>query len=146
MANKNIYEIFNDFKEAKNRVDRIAVLRKNDCYALRQILLGTFHPEIKFSVKDIPKFKRETIPAGMSYSHMTDALSRVYLFTEGNPRVPPGLTDKRKLELLLQLLESLEEPEADVFVRMLFKDQKIPYLTSSIVAEAFPGLLPEGTK
>lgn len=146
MSNKNVYEIFNDFKTAKNRADRIAVLRKNDCYALRQVLLGTFHPGIKFSVKEVPKFKREAIPAGMSYSHMTDALSRVYLFTEGNPRVPPNLKDQRKLELLLQLLESLEEPEADVFVNMLFKDQKIPYLTSSIVAETFPGMLPEETK
>lgn len=147
MANKNIYEVFNEFKKVKNRTDRLEVLRRNDSYALRQILLGTFHPQIKFSYGEIPKFRREKIPAGMSYDHMTGALSRVYLFTEGNPKVPPGLTDKRKTEILIQILESLEEPEADVFVNMLLKDQKVPYLTSSLVAEAFPGLLPiEETK
>ena len=143
MANMNIYEIFEQFKKAKNRTDRINVLRKNDCYALRQVLLGTFHPQIKFTVKEVPDFKKVTMPAGMSYEHMTGALNRVYLFTEGNPRVPAGLTEERKMQILTQILESLEEPEANVFVRMLLKDQKIPYLTTAIVNEAFEGLLPQ---
>lgn len=143
MALRNVYEIFEDFKKAKNKNERIAVLRHYDNYALRQVLLGTFHPEIQFTVTHAPKFKREKMPPGMSYSHMTNALDRVYLFTKGNPRVPEGLTDQRKMELLLQILESLEEPEADVFLGMLQKDLKVPYLTTALVNETFPGLLPQ---
>jgi hypothetical protein len=83
------------------------------------------------------------MPAGMSYGHMTEALSRVYLFVKGNPRVSPDLTDKRKTEILIQILESLEEKEADVFAGMLKKDLNVPYLTPLLVNEAFPGLLPQ---
>mgnify|MGYP003345918516 CR=1 FL=1 len=108
---------------------------------MRNVLLGTFHPSVTFNVKDIPDFHRETIPAGMAYNNMTGALDRAYLFTEGNPRVPAGLTEKRKMEILIQILESLEEKEADVYSGMLMKDLKVPYLTEALVSEAFPGLL-----
>jgi hypothetical protein len=47
------------------------------------------------------------------------------------------------MELLLQLLESLEPPEAEVYIAMLLKDLKVPYLTPKLVNEAFKGLLPE---
>ena len=143
MANKNIYEIFDEFKKAKTKVDRIDVLRKNDCYALRNILMGALNPNIKFSVDNIPEFRRVDIPPGMSYEHMSGALQRAYLFQKDNPRTPAGLTDKRRDEILIQILESLEEKEADIFICLLKKDLKIPYLTSALINEAFPGLLPQ---
>ena len=71
MANKNIYEVLDEFKTTKNKADRLDVLRKNDSYALKQVLLGVFHPQIKFTVKEEPKFRREPMPVGMSYDHMT---------------------------------------------------------------------------
>lgn len=141
MANKNIYEVFEEFKKASNKTERIEVLRKNDSYALRNVLMGAFNKNIKFTVKEIPKFNRDPIPPGMSYSHMTNALDRVYLFTEGNTRVPAGLAENRKMEILIQILESLEEKEADVFSAMLMKNLKVPYLTETLVNEAFQGLL-----
>lgn len=141
MAIKNVYEVLDEFKKVKTKAERLEVLRKNDSYALRQILLGVFDPHIKFTVDNIPAFNRVPMPAGMSYDHMTGALSRIYLFTQGNPRVPAGLTDKRKEEILIQILEALEEREADVFVCLLKKDLKVPYLTETLVNEAFPGLL-----
>lgn len=140
MSNKNIYEVLNDFKKASGKNERLEILRKNDTYALRQVLLGTFEKGIEFDV-EIPKFNREKIPAGMSYSHMTSVLDRVYLFVKDNPRRPAGLSTQRQTELLIQILESIEEPEADVFIGMLKKDLKIPYLTPALVNEAFPGLL-----
>lgn len=141
MANKNVYEIFDDFKKVKTKAERLDVLRKNDNHALRNVLLGTFSPKIKFTITKAPEFKREKMPPGMSYDHMSGALDRMYLFVEGNPRVPPGLTEKRKNEILIQILESLEEKEADVFLSVLKKDLGVPYLTEALVNEAFPELL-----
>ena len=142
-SKKNIYEVFNEFKMAPSRDTRISVLQSNDSWALRNVLMGAMHPDIKFVIKKAPNYKKEDVPAGMSYNHITDALSKVYLFMENNPRTPPALTDKRKNELLIQLLESLEPKEAEVYVAMMLKDLKIPYLTSKLVNEAFKGLLPE---
>lgn len=143
MSNKNVYEVLNEFKSAKTKQERIDTLKRNDTYALRNILFGAFIPELKFTVKKVPEYRKIDVPPGMSYSHMTEALSRVYLFVEGSPRRPAGLTTQRETELLIQLLESLEPPEAEVFANMLKKDLKIPYLTPNLINEAFPGLLPE---
>lgn len=141
MSNKNVYEVFDDFKNAKTKQERLDVLRKNDTYALRNIILGAFVPGIKYTIDKVPSYNKIDVPPGMSYSHMTEALSRVYLFVKGNPRRPVGLSEKRETELLIQLLESLEPKEAEVFANMLRKDLKIPYLTEALIREAFPGLL-----
>ena len=62
---------------------------------------------------------------------------------EGHPKVAPNLTLERKEQLLIQILESLEKNEAEVFANMIKKDLKIPHLTAKLANEAFPGLLPE---
>lgn len=142
MAIKNIYEVFNEFKRAKTKQERVDVLRKNESWALRSLLQGVFHPDVQFNI-DVPKYNKIDVPPGMSYEHMTSALHRVYLFQKNNPKTPAALTEKRRTELLIQLLESLEPNEAEVFVGMLRKDLKIPYLTTNLISEAFPGLLPD---
>lgn len=146
MSKKNIYEVFDDFKAASTKAERIDVLKKNDGFALRNVLVGTFHPSVQYTVDKVPEFKRETIPAGMAYSNMTQALQRIYLFMKNNPRVPEGLTEKRKIEILTQILESLEEQEADVFIGVLKKDLKVPYLTPTLVNEAFGEIIPVSKK
>jgi hypothetical protein len=142
MSNKNIYEVFNEFKEAKTKKDRIDVLRNNDTFALRNVLVGTLHPNIEFvfNKDNLPEWKRVDVPPGMAYNHMTEALGKMYLFMKNNARAPVGLTDKRRVELFIQLLEGLEPLEADVYVNIILKDQKIPYLTLALVNEAFPEL------
>ena len=142
-SKKNIYEVFNEFGYAPSKDARIGVLQSNDCWALRNVLIGAFSPNIKFTIDKIPDWKKIDVPPGMSYNHMTDALNRAYLFQEGNPKTPPALTEKRKLELLTQILESLEPKEAEIYAAMLMKQLKVPYLTPKLVNEAFKGLLPE---
>ena len=143
MAIKNVYEIFNDFKAAKSKKDRIDVLQKNDNFALRNVLIGAFHPKVKYSIDKVPEYKTEDVPPGMSYNHMTHALDKTYLFVEGHSRTPANLTDTRKTQLLVQILESLEKPEAEVYANMLRKDLKVPYLTEALINDAFPNLLPQ---
>ena len=116
MTNKNIYEVFDDFKSAKNKKDRIEVLRRNKSYALTNVLLGAFDKRIEFAIP-VPEYKSEDVPVGMAYNHMTHAMDKVYLFVKNNPRVSPNLSEERKKQLLVQILESLEPKEAEVFSR-----------------------------
>lgn len=141
MSIKNVYEVLNDFKNANTKAERLEVLRNNDTFAVRNVLMGAFDPRIMFTVDNVPEFKREKMPAGMSYSNMTIELGRTYLFIKDHPRTPAGLTEKRKTEILIQILESLEEEEADVFAAMITKKLKIPHLTPALINEAFPGLI-----
>lgn len=142
MATKNIYEIFNEFKDAGTKKDRIDVLRNNNSVALRNVLIGTFHPGVKFAINKLPEYKSEDVPPGMSYNNMSQVLDKIYLFMENHPRKPAGLSDRRREELLIQILESLEQKEAEVYGNVILKDQKIPYLTVNLVNEAFPGIIP----
>ena len=143
MSKKNIYEVFKEFEYAPSKDTRIGVLQSNDSWALRNILIGAFSPNVSFTVKKIPQWKKVDVPPGMAYNHMTDALQKAYLFQEGNPRCPPALTEKRRDELLIQLLESLEPAEAEIYAAMIMKQLKVPYLTPKLINEAFKGLLPE---
>ena len=138
MSKLNIYEVFERFEEAPDRESKINVLRENNTNTLRDVLLGAFNPGIKFVIKDIPDYKCEDVPPGMSYGNMTTALNQAYLFIENHPRVSPNLSQQRKVELLQQSLESLEEKEAKVFANMLMKDLKVKGLTKELVSEALP--------
>jgi len=143
MSKKNIYEVFDDFKAAKTKADRIAVLRKNDSFALKNVLLGTFHTGVSFVFKKIPDYKSEDVPPGFGYNNITKALDMIYIFMENHPRVSPNLSLDRKTQLLVQTLESLEPREAEVYTNIILKDQKVPYLTEALINDAFPDLLPK---
>jgi hypothetical protein len=138
---KNVYEILNEVAEAKNDQDRKAILYYNNNYALRQILKATFDPNIKFVINRVPKYRPNDAPPGLSESTLHKEVTRLYLFEEGNPSVSPNLTQERKEQLLIQILESIEAKEAVVLSNALLKNLRIKGLTKKIVEEVFPDLL-----
>lgn len=138
---KNIYEIFEEFEKAETRQQKIEVLRKNDRMTLRNVLQGAFHPAIKYNIKKAPEYKRSDSPPGLAYANLDTEFRRVYLFVEGSKKADPNLTPERREHLLIQLLETLEAKEAEVFMNMIMKNLKVKGLTQKIVEEAFPGLL-----
>lgn len=142
MSKNNIYEILRDFERAPDKTAKIAVLHKNARFALLDVLQGAMHPDITFNVKSKPSYRRSDAPPGMGYSSIDVELRRTYLFIEGSAKAPPNLTDIRRQQLLIQILEALESHEADVFMNMILKDLKVKGLTYKLVQEAFPGLLP----
>lgn len=139
---KQVYEIFDEFEKAKTKKDKIAILQKNNNFALQTVLQAVFHPSVEFMIEKVPYYKPEQVPPGMGYSTIMQELDRLYLLIKGHPRSPEGLTDKRREEILIQMLESLEAKEAVVFMNMILKNLKVKGLDKNIVQEAFPGLLP----
>jgi hypothetical protein len=138
---KMIYEVFEEFENAKTTQEKIDILRKNKTYALDNVLNGTFNPNITFCFKTIPEYKPSDAPAGLGYTSIHQELGRVYLFQENNPKVDPNLSHKRKEEILIQILESLEAKEAKIYANMLLKKQHVKGLTLSVVKQAFPDLI-----
>lgn len=140
---KLISEIFDEIKQRESKEDKIAVLRYNSSWALRNVLKGTFDPNIKFVINWVPSsYVPNDAPNGLGYTTIAQELGRAYLFELDNPKVSPSLTLERKEQLLVQILEALEKTEADVYMNMILKDQKVEGLTYEIVKEAFPDLLP----
>lgn len=139
---KNVYEVFNEVAAAKNDADKINILRFNSNLAVREVLRGTFHPDIQFVFETLPVYKPSNAPPGLGYSSLMQEMKRAYIFVKNGSNVDPNLTLKRKEQILVQILEALEAQEAKVFLNMLKKKQEVKGLTYKVVKEAFPDLIP----
>lgn len=138
---KNMYEVFDDFKKAKTRAEKIDVLRNDRRRILKDVLQGAFHPKIEFIFKKAPEYTPSDAPPGLGYTSIEQEMKRIYLFVKDHPRTDPNLTQQRKEQILIQILEALESREAEVFMNMILKDLKVKGLDEKLVREAFPGLI-----
>lgn len=138
---KNIYEVFTELENTTSRKDRIDILRNNDSFALRNILKGTYDPNVNFAIKKVPLYKPSDAPPGLGYTSIHQELGRVYLFQTEHPRLPPNLSDSRREQILIQILEALEKREAEIFMNMILKKQIVQGLNVEIAKEAFPDLI-----
>lgn len=136
-------EIFDLFQKAETRKDKIAILKRFEHPTFKEFLNYAFNPQIKFDV-EIPVYKSSPDPAGLNVMYLDDEIKRMYRFIVGHPKRAKGLTPKKQTELLLMTLESLHKDEADLYVRMLRKDLKIPFLTKKLLKEVYPDLPFEG--
>lgn len=140
---KNIYEIFDEFEQAKNKKERMGVIEKNLSPTLVKVLELTYHPNFQWNVKELPenyKIPNDILP-GITFDNLNAQLRRLYLFRIGDPR-SENLTEKRKNEILIQMLESIEPREAEVILGIFQKDLGVKGLDYKFVKEAFPKLLP----
>jgi hypothetical protein len=139
---KNIYEVFDEFEEAKSNKEKLMVIEKNLSKALVQVLEFTFHPQIEWKIKEMPEnYKIPDTPPGLSRCQLSTEIRKLYLFQVGNPTAE-ALTPRKRNELFIQLIESLEPREAEVVIGIFKKDQGVKGLDYKFVKEAFPNLLP----
>jgi hypothetical protein len=140
---RNVYEIFDEFELAKNKKERMAVIEKNLSKTLVDVLALTYHPNSQWLIKEMPdnyKIPTDMIP-GLSGTQLSTELRKLYLFQKGHPSAEQ-LTEQKRTQLLLQLLEALEPREAEVVLGIFQKDQGVKGLDYKFVKEAFPDLLP----
>ena len=140
---KNIYEIFDEFELATTSKDRKSVIERNLSQALVNVLLFTYHPDYQWMVSEFPAEYKipDTLP-GISTCQLSTELRKLYLFLKGNPEAEK-LSERKRKELLLQLLESLEPREAEVLIGIFKKNQNVTGLNYKFVKDCFPDMLPD---
>ena len=141
---KNIYEVFDEFEEAKNKKERMVVIEKNLTKTLVQVLELAFHPNHQWLINEMPDDYRIDIGnklPGLASCNLSTEIRKMYLFQKGDPSAE-SLTQEKRKQLLLQLLESIEPREAEVVMGMLKKDLGVKGLDYKFVKEAFPNMLP----
>lgn len=137
---KHIYEIFDAFELATSKQDKMKVIGDNLSQILVDVLKYTYDPRYEWYFKEVPEgYKIAQIPEGMGYAKITTELRKIYMFQKGHPTAD-ALTQKRRVELLLQILENLEPREAEVIIGIFNKDQGVKGLNAKFVKEAFPSL------
>ena len=140
---KNLYEVFDDFETAKTKKEKMDVIGKNLNATLVEVLRLTYHPNYQWMVTELPnnyKIPQDVLP-GITHDTLNNQLRRIYIVQKGN-ETAEKLTPKRRNELLIQMLESLEPREAEIIAGILRKDQGVEGLTYTFVKEAFPDMLP----
>ena len=138
---KNIYEIFDEFTKASTKQDKINVLASNWTPTLKLVMQLAFRPDIAWKVpgKYPDNYRKPDTAPGISFSTLNLELKRLYLFQQGNPKAEQ-LTERRRNELLLILLESLEPREADVIIGIFKKDLGVKGLTPKFIKDNIPGI------
>ena len=140
---KNIYEVFDEFEEAKNKKERMDVIGKNLSPTLVKILELAYHPQYQWKVKELPenyKIPNDILP-GITYDSLNAQLRKLYMFRIGD-ETAEKLTERKRTELLTQMLESIEPREAEIILGIFQKDLGVKGLDYKFVKEAFPDLIP----
>jgi len=140
---KMLYEVFDEFEKAKTKKERMDVIGANLSQTLVDVLTLTFHPDFQWKVKELPENYRipnDVLP-GITFDSLHHQLKKLYMFRAGDATAEK-LTDKRRTDLLFQLLNSLEPREAEIIMGIFTKDQGVKGLDYKFVKEAFPQMLP----
>lgn len=130
-------EILEKASQQRTKKDRVAVLHQYNCRALQDLIQYALHPAITWNLPaGDPPYKPCSYldQEGMLYKE----LRRLYIFVNDNGnRLKPS-----RLEMLfIELLESVAPKDAELL--LMVKERKLPKgLTTSVIEEAFPGLIP----
>ena len=137
---RSIPLIFEDVAAANSIKARKKVLIENESEPLKEILKYAFHPDIKFALPPgKPPYKTIGSPDEYNPTYLYPNIRKFYLYIEGGH---DGLTQLRREQLFVQMLESLHPKEAEVVIQI--KDKKLNYrgLTYKLVKTTFPEILP----
>jgi hypothetical protein len=136
----SIPRIFEEVAEANSFGARKKVLLENESNPLKDLLKYAFHPDIKFALPfGAPPYKTIGSPDEYNPTYLYPNIRKFYLYIEGGHN---GLTQLRREQLFVQMLESLHPKEAEVVIQV--KDKKLNYrgLTYKLVKTTFPEILP----
>ena len=137
---RSIPLIFEDVAAANSIKARKEILLENESKPLKEILKYAFHPDIKFALPPgKPPYKTIGSPDEYNPTYLYPNIRKFYLYIEGGH---DGLTQLRREQLFVQMLEGLHPKEAEVVIQI--KDKKLNYrgLTYALVKTTFPEILP----
>ena len=131
-------EIAMKVNNAKDKPRKLKVLRDHDSVALRQVLKGAFHPDVKWALPkgdDIP-YKVNDAPLGTDHTILSQEAKRLYLFIEGGDN---SLSQNKREMTFVQMLEGLSAEEAEFLIAVVNKkvNNKYKGFTANLVKEAF---------
>jgi hypothetical protein len=133
--------IFEDIAAAKSITERKKILLEHESDPLKELLKYAFHPDVKFALPEgAPPYS--TFIGSVDENNPTylyPNIRKFYLFIEGGHE---GLSQLRREQLFVQLLEELHPKEAEVVLQV--KDKKLNYrgLTYKLIKTTFPDLIP----
>ena len=135
---KRVYEVIEEAQKKRTKAGKIEVFQKNDSWALRDVLRGTFDTAIEWN---IPPGEPPYQPSE-AHNHPTELIrehTKFKYFIRGF-KVSESLNTMKRESLYIGLLEGVHPEDAKLVIDMTNKNAP-KYITRQIVEEAFPDLL-----
>ena len=130
-------EVLDKVAKAKTKAKKIELLRQHNTDALRMVLKSSFDPRIEWDLPegDVPYTPNEA-PEGTEHNMLVHEARTLYHYIKGGN---PKLTQNRRENMFIQLLEGLHRDEAEIVVAAKDKSlhRKYKGLSSNVVREAF---------
>ena len=130
-----VHEIFTKINNAKDKPQKIAVLKQFDNQAMRQLLKAAFDPKIKFDLPEgNPPYIKNEAPAGTEHTSLASEARKLYHFIVGGNNT---INKLKKETMFIQMLEGLHEKDAEVLMAVKNKELNNAYkgLTAQMVVE-----------
>ena len=139
--NPLVSELFRAVHGAKTKDKKIAILKEHIRDDVKAILIWNFDKGIESAVPegDVP-FKKNDSPEGTAgHTRLVHEWRTLYNFIRGGN---DKLSNMRRETLLVQLLESLHQDEAEIVVLAKDKDLQSKYrITRNVVESAYPDVV-----
>ena len=132
-----VHEIFTKINNAKDKTQKIAVLKQFDNQAMRQLLKAAFDPKIKFDLPEgNPPYIKNEAPAGTEHTSLASEARKLYHFIVGGNNT---INKLKKETMFIQMLEGLHADDAEVLMAIKNKNLNNVYkgLTAQMVKETF---------
>jgi len=132
-----VHEIFTKINNAKDKTGKIAVLKQFDNQAMRMLLKAAFDPKVMFDLPvGDPPFIRNEAPAGTEHTSLAAEAKKLFHFVVGGNNT---INKLKKETMFIQMLEGLQEKDADVLMAVKNKNLNNLYkgLTANLVKETF---------
>ena len=130
-----VYEVIEKAGSAKKKADKINILKKNDTWALKDILRGTFDSKVVWDLPEGTPPYKPSEPQNAP-SNLLRRNTQFRYFAKGGIHV----NSIKRESMFIGLIESIHPKDAELVIAMINK-QKPTGISRAVVEEAFPGLL-----
>ena len=138
-------EILTRVHKAKDKKDKIKILKEEDCLALRQICQWSFNPNIESELPSgKPPFIENDAPEGTEHMLLRTEGNTLWHYVKTNGKsADPNIQSTIRERMFIRLLEGLHKDEAELLClvkeKKLHRDKEGGYkgLSADVVKSAF---------
>ena len=128
--------VMEDFTKAKTKAEKIAVLRSNESWALKDILKGSLDPKVKWHLPEgAPPYQPSSHSEPMASIFRENTKFR-YFVKNNNINI----SQMKREQIFIGVLEAVHPKDAELVISMINKKSPVKGLTYKIAQEAFPDL------
>ena len=145
MAKLLIPEVFKKFEGLTKKDERIALLKKYDHPALRDLLRVAFDGDVVSVLPaGAPPYRKDDAPAGMSQTSIYRTHKQFKYFFKGP--IANQADPIRREGIFLSIIETMHPSESEVLIAAKDRKLKVKGLTKALMDEAFPGLIAKAVR